>query len=130
MRSVSVEETDYKGMLPLSNQSCLIIKLSLTFTTSSKASFLDRIHQSHPFSSQSFISIFLVKMDSLPADFFVTSMQFTKRVSREVYPSVDPSSPELSMAGKVVIITGASQGIGAKVRLMGHAVVCKSSRRY
>lgn len=56
-------------------------------------------------------------MDHLPADFFVTSMQFTKRVSREVYPSVDPSSPELSMAGKVVIITGASQGIGAKVRI-------------
>ncbi|CAN8096782.1 unnamed protein product [Discula destructiva] len=53
-------------------------------------------------------------MDSLPADFFVTSMRFTKRVSREVYPAVDPSNPELSMTGKVVIITGASQGIGAR----------------
>jgi NADP-dependent 3-hydroxy acid dehydrogenase YdfG len=32
-----------------------------------------------------------------------------------VYPSVDPTKPELSLAGKVVIITGASRGIGAKV---------------
>lgn len=54
-------------------------------------------------------------MDSLPNDFFLTSTQFTKHVSREVYPSVDPTSPELSMAGKVVIITGASRGLGAKV---------------
>lgn len=55
-------------------------------------------------------------MDSLPADFFVKSMQFTKRVHTDQYPSIDPSSPELSMANKVVIITGASQGIGARVR--------------
>lgn len=54
-------------------------------------------------------------MDSLPTDYFVTSAQFTKRVSRVQYPSIDPSSPELSMAGKVVIITGASRGLGAKV---------------
>lgn len=55
-------------------------------------------------------------MDSLPADFFVKSMQFTKHVHTDQYPSIDPSSPELSMANKVVIITGASQGIGARVR--------------
>jgi hypothetical protein len=35
-----------------------------------------------------------------------------------VYPSIDPSNPELSLAGKVAIITGASRGIGAKVRLV------------
>lgn len=54
-------------------------------------------------------------MDQLPADFFVTSMQFTEHVSRDQYPSIDPTRPELSMAGKVVIITGASQGLGAQV---------------
>lgn len=61
-------------------------------------------------------------MDALPVDFFVTSMQFTKRVSRDVYPAVDPTSAELSMAGKVVIITGASQGLGARVRSLNISV--------
>lgn len=55
-------------------------------------------------------------MDSLPLDHFVTSFQFTKRAERDQYPSIDPSSPELSMAGKVVIVTGASRGIGGLVR--------------
>ncbi|KAH8647803.1 hypothetical protein BX600DRAFT_405007 [Xylariales sp. PMI_506] len=53
-------------------------------------------------------------MDSLPADFFVTSMQFTKHVFQDQYPSIDPTSPSLSLAGKVAVITGASRGIGAK----------------
>ena len=57
-------------------------------------------------------------MESLPVDYFVTSMQFTKHVSREQYPSIDPKSPELSLAGKVVIITGASKGIGAKASVL------------
>jgi hypothetical protein len=75
-------------------------------------------------------------MENLPKDHFVTrydpnphrsqphgtntqthnnSLQFTKNVYQDVYPSVDPTKPELSLAGKVVIITGASRGIGAKV---------------
>ncbi|KAH6854713.1 hypothetical protein B0I37DRAFT_336765 [Chaetomium sp. MPI-CAGE-AT-0009] len=53
-------------------------------------------------------------MENLPLDHFVTSLQFTKNVYQDVYPSIDPSKPELSLAGKVVIITGASRGIGAK----------------
>ncbi|KAK4232722.1 hypothetical protein C8A03DRAFT_39676 [Achaetomium macrosporum] len=53
-------------------------------------------------------------MENLPPDYFVTSMQFTKHVYQDVYPSIDPSKPELSLAGKVVIITGASRGIGAR----------------
>ncbi|KAK5652206.1 hypothetical protein OQA88_10703 [Cercophora sp. LCS_1] len=48
-------------------------------------------------------------MENLPADYF-----FTRNVYQDVYPSIDPSSPSLSLAGKVVIITGASRGIGAK----------------
>lgn len=53
-------------------------------------------------------------MENLPTDYFVTSLQFTKHAYQDVYPSIDPSNPELSLAGKVVIITGASRGIGAK----------------
>ncbi|KAH6628110.1 hypothetical protein F5144DRAFT_549462 [Chaetomium tenue] len=53
-------------------------------------------------------------MENLPKDHFVTSLQFTKNVYQDVYPSIDPTEPELSLAGKVVIITGASRGIGAK----------------
>ncbi|KAL7907508.1 hypothetical protein GGI35DRAFT_470707 [Trichoderma velutinum] len=53
-------------------------------------------------------------MDHLPEDFFVTSMQFTRDTYRDVYPGVDPTSTDLSMTGKVVVITGASQGIGGR----------------
>ena len=59
------------------------------------------------------------KMDmlaALPDDFFVTSSQFTKTTYRDGYPSIDPSSPALSQAGKVVIVTGANQGLGRLVR--------------
>jgi hypothetical protein len=43
------------------------------------------------------------------------SSQFTRNIHKDVYSAVDPSNPKLSLAGKVVIITGASRGIGAKV---------------
>ncbi|KAK9241512.1 hypothetical protein V1506DRAFT_556490 [Lipomyces tetrasporus] len=51
-------------------------------------------------------------MDQLPDHYFTTSNSFTKNVYRDVYPSVDPTSPALSQAGKIVVITGASRGIG------------------
>lgn len=53
-------------------------------------------------------------MEHLPADHFVTSMQFTARTHRDVYAAIDPSEAILSQKGKVVIITGASQGLGAR----------------
>ena len=53
-------------------------------------------------------------MDNLPADFFVTSSAYTPHVYRDQYPSIDPKSPALSQEGKVIIITGASDGIGAR----------------
>jgi len=53
-------------------------------------------------------------MDQLPPDFFVTAGAYTPNVYRDVYPSIDPTSPSLSQADKVVIITGASAGIGAR----------------
>jgi len=52
-------------------------------------------------------------MENLPPDYFVTSMQFTKNTHQTLYKSINPVNPENSLAGKVVVITGASRGIGA-----------------
>jgi len=49
---------------------------------------------------------------TLPADYFIKTHQFTKTVHRDQYPSIDPTSPKLSQKGKTIIITGAGQGIG------------------
>ncbi|KAK9323707.1 hypothetical protein V1517DRAFT_359596 [Lipomyces orientalis] len=49
----------------------------------------------------------------LPSDWMTKLQQFTKTLHHELYPSVDPTNPKLSLVGKVVIITGASRGIGA-----------------
>ncbi|PVH71991.1 NAD(P)-binding protein [Cadophora sp. DSE1049] len=51
-------------------------------------------------------------MENLPVDFFVTSQAFTKSTSRDVYPAIDPTSSSNSQAGKVIVITGASKGLG------------------
>ena len=40
-------------------------------------------------------------------------LQFTRTTYQDVYSAIDPVSPELSLAGKVAIVTGASRGIGA-----------------
>lgn len=53
-------------------------------------------------------------MENLPTDFFVTSSAYTPTVYRDQYPSIDPRSPASSQAGQVIIITGASSGIGAR----------------
>lgn len=53
-------------------------------------------------------------MENLPTDFFVTSSAYTPTVYRDQYPSIDPKNPASSQAGKVIIITGASSGIGAR----------------
>lgn len=52
---------------------------------------------------------------NLPEDHFVTSAAFTKQNYRDVYPAIDPSAPSNSQAGKVVVITGASKGLGRLV---------------
>lgn len=53
-------------------------------------------------------------MDQLPPDYFVTSHAYTPHVFRDQYPSIDPASASLAQSGKVVVITGASSGIGAR----------------
>jgi hypothetical protein len=57
-------------------------------------------------------------MENLPVDHFVKAQQFTPSTHRDLYPAIDPKQPSLSQKGKVVIITGASQGLGAKVRIV------------
>jgi NAD(P)-dependent dehydrogenase (short-subunit alcohol dehydrogenase family) len=53
-------------------------------------------------------------MENLPPDFWATSGSYTPHIHRDQYPAIDPRSPALSQSGKVVIITGASAGIGSR----------------
>lgn len=48
-------------------------------------------------------------------DYFVKQSQFTKTTYRDAYPAIDPTAISNSQAGKVIVITGASQGIGRNV---------------
>ncbi|KAL4952092.1 hypothetical protein BDW69DRAFT_26956 [Aspergillus filifer] len=50
--------------------------------------------------------------DAPDPDTYVKLGAFTSKIYRDVYPAVDPTRPELSQAGKVVVITGASRGLG------------------
>ncbi|KAI9373560.1 hypothetical protein BJX61DRAFT_502200 [Aspergillus egyptiacus] len=43
---------------------------------------------------------------------YVKAMAFTKHAYRDIYPAVQPTNPELSQAGKVIVITGATRGLG------------------
>lgn len=49
---------------------------------------------------------------AMSANAFTVSNSFTKYVYRDVYPAVEPSHASVSKANKVVMITGASRGIG------------------
>lgn len=62
----------------------------------------------------------------LDEDFLLYAQAFTKELHRDVYPSIDPTSPALSQAGKVVIITGASKGLGRRVKDLT-AIIAKPS---
>ncbi|KAF9893630.1 hypothetical protein FE257_010942 [Aspergillus nanangensis] len=45
-------------------------------------------------------------------DFIMEQDAFTRKTYRDVYPAINPTRPELSQVGKVVVITGASRGLG------------------
>jgi hypothetical protein len=57
----------------------------------------------------------MANVDELPEDYYVKQFAFTKALYRDVYPAINPENEKLSQKGKVVVITGASQGIGQKV---------------
>jgi hypothetical protein len=61
------------------------------------------------------ISKNMSNMEELPEDYYVTQSAFTKALFRDIYPAINPENDNISQKGKVVVITGASQGIGQKV---------------
>ncbi|GIK05566.1 hypothetical protein Aspvir_009679 [Aspergillus viridinutans] len=56
----------------------------------------------------------MTNLDDLPDDYYVKQSAFTKALHRDIYHAIDPLNEKLSQKGKVVVITGASQGIGQK----------------
>ncbi|KAK0104218.1 hypothetical protein ONS96_005311 [Cadophora gregata f. sp. sojae] len=54
------------------------------------------------------------QLAQLPDDSFVTSSQFTKTVYHDEYPELHVTQEYFSQKGKVVIITGAMQGLEKK----------------
>lgn len=48
----------------------------------------------------------------IDSDAYTAPFMLTKSMHRDVYPAVDPTNPSLSASGKVVIVTGASGGLG------------------
>jgi hypothetical protein len=57
----------------------------------------------------------MTNLEELPEDYYVKQSAFTKTLYRDIYPAIDPENERLSQKGKIVVITGASQGIGQKV---------------
>ncbi|KUJ18591.1 NAD(P)-binding protein [Mollisia scopiformis] len=53
-------------------------------------------------------------LSTLPKDWVVTSGQFTRKAHTNVYPAINPTQPSNSLKGKIVVVTGASRGIGAR----------------
>jgi hypothetical protein len=50
--------------------------------------------------------------DSFDPNMMTAPFQLTKSMRRDVYPAVDPESPNLRVEGKVVVIAGAGGGLG------------------
>ncbi|KAI6080765.1 hypothetical protein F4821DRAFT_48814 [Hypoxylon rubiginosum] len=54
-------------------------------------------------------------MDYSDLDAVTWPYQLTKTVHRDLYPTVEPSHPDLSAAGRTVLITGVSGGVGKAI---------------
>jgi hypothetical protein len=52
---------------------------------------------------------------TLDEDHFITANQFTDSYYRDEYAAIKPEDARLSQEGKVIVITGASAGLGQKV---------------
>ena len=50
---------------------------------------------------------------NVDVNMFTSPFQLTKSMHRDIYPAIEPSNPELSAKGKVLVITGAGGGLGA-----------------
>lgn len=53
-------------------------------------------------------------MENLPPDYWATSAAYTPHIHRDQYASINPATAALSQAGKTIVITGATAGIGAR----------------
>jgi hypothetical protein len=52
-------------------------------------------------------------MAAPPSDAYTTPFQLTRSMHRDVYPAIDPAiNRELSATGKVIIVFGATSGLG------------------
>ncbi|KAK4076960.1 uncharacterized protein Triagg1_3927 [Trichoderma aggressivum f. europaeum] len=71
-------------------------------------------------------------MADLPPGYFVSSLQYTKKTFQNVYPPIDPTNPANSLAGRVVVITGASRGLVpsfAKAGVRGLVLVARDEAK-
>lgn len=50
--------------------------------------------------------------DGIDVDAYTRPYMLTAKIRRDVYPAIDPTNPELSAAGKVIVVIGATGGIG------------------
>lgn len=53
--------------------------------------------------------------EEMDYDAITWPVQLTEGIHRSIYPFLEPSNPALSAAGKTVLITGASGGIGSAI---------------
>ncbi|KAM0563586.1 hypothetical protein ACHAPJ_001310 [Fusarium lateritium] len=54
-------------------------------------------------------------MTSTKVDVGYRRFSITKRTYKAVYPAISPTKPSLSQAGRIILITGATQGIGSEI---------------
>lgn len=57
------------------------------------------------------------------------SSSFTKVWHSDTYPAINPTKPELSVAGKSVVITGGGAGIGGGSKCLKCFISNNESRR-
>lgn len=50
---------------------------------------------------------------------YTTPFQLTKTIRRDPYGAISPTNPELSAAGKIIVITGGGTGLGAVSSSLG-----------
>ncbi|TVY31512.1 Short chain dehydrogenase [Lachnellula subtilissima] len=86
------------------------------FQSSIITSFLTTIHLLHLlFTTKPIPNLHFTFPDKMTTE--INWPSYTKTWHRSSYPSISPSRPELSLAGKSVIVTGGGTGIGAAIAL-------------